>query len=66
VETAAACIAYIKTKNKERGLMPVKSNSFTPSALFSFITKAASFAAYTLVALFTGNASLAAGLRSST
>lgn len=46
--------------------MPVKSNSFTPSALFSFITKAASFAAYTLVALFTGNASLAAGLRSST
>ena len=46
--------------------MPVKNQSFRPGPLFQFITKAASFAAYTLVALFTGNASLAAGLRSST
>ena len=46
--------------------MPVKNHPFTPSALFHFIAKAASLAAYSLAAIITGNASLAAGLRSST
>ena len=46
--------------------MPVRKSNSTTGKLFQFLKNAASLAANTLTILFTGNASLAAGLHNST
>ena len=60
VETVGACIPFALTHLRAKEMMPMAQ--FVNSQLIPAITKAASFAAYSVALLTTGDASLATAL----
>lgn len=63
VETVGACIPLALTYIRAKEMMPMAQ--FVNTQLFSAVTKAASFAAYSVALLTTGDASFATVLHNS-